>query len=73
MARRLSILYCITKLELGGAQLQLLQLIRALDKEKFQPFLFTAKSGPLMEEALCIGGLKVKKSLYDPGLYDPGS
>jgi glycosyltransferase involved in cell wall biosynthesis len=64
MARRLSILYCITKLELGGAQLQLLQLIRALDKEKFQPFLFTAKSGPLMEEALCIGGLKVKKSLF---------
>ncbi|OGX45403.1 MAG: hypothetical protein A3G38_00440, partial [Omnitrophica WOR_2 bacterium RIFCSPLOWO2_12_FULL_51_8] len=58
------ILYCITKLELGGAQKQLLSLIRGLDQEEFAPFLFTASRGLLLEEALSIKGLSLKKSLF---------
>jgi glycosyltransferase involved in cell wall biosynthesis len=64
MGRKLNILYCLTKLELGGAQLQLLDLIRGLDREKFQPFLFTAQGGLLMADALSIEGLAVKKSIF---------
>jgi len=58
----MNLLYVITKLELGGAQKQLLSLIRHLDKEKFRLFLFTAKDGLLLSEALSINGLTLKKS-----------
>jgi len=58
----LKILYVITKLELGGAQKQLLALIRGLDKDKFQPCLFTGDSGLLDEEADAIPGLGIKRS-----------
>jgi glycosyltransferase involved in cell wall biosynthesis len=46
-----NILFVITKLELGGAQKQLLSIIRDLDKNKFTPFLFTARAGMLAAEA----------------------
>jgi len=59
---KVRILYVITKLELGGAQKQLLSLIRHLDKEKFRLFLFTAKEGLLLPEALSINGLTLRKS-----------
>jgi len=59
-----NLLYVITKLELGGAQKQLLSLIRNLDKEKFNIFLFTHRHGLLMEEAEAISGLKIKKSYF---------
>lgn len=62
--RKMNILYVITKLELGGAQKQLLSLIRELDKERFRPFLFTAEEGLLIPEALSINGLTLIKSRY---------
>ena len=62
--QRINLLYVITKLELGGAQKQLLSLIKHLNKEKFNPFLFTTKDGLLLSEALSIGELTLKKSRY---------
>jgi len=62
--QKINLLYVITKLELGGAQKQLLSLIKNLDKEKFNPFLFTAKDGLLVSEALSISGLTLIKSRY---------
>jgi len=61
---RINLLYVITKLELGGAQKQLLSLINKLDKTKFKLFLFTAQDGSLLSEALSITGLTVKKSKW---------
>ncbi len=58
------VLYCITKLELGGAQKQLLSLIRGLDKGQFSPCLFTACQGLLLEDALSIEGLSVRQSRF---------
>ncbi len=60
--QRINLLYVITKLELGGAQKQLLSLIRHLDNKRFRLFLFTAKDGLLLTEALSIKGLTIKKS-----------
>lgn len=62
--RKINLLYIITKLELGGAQKQLLGLISRLDKRKFNLFLFTAKKGLLFEEAISIEGLQIKPSLF---------
>ncbi len=59
-----NLLYVITKLELGGAQKQLLSLIINLDKAKFNLFLFTAKDGLLIEDALSIRGLNLKRSKW---------
>ncbi len=61
---QINVLYVITKLELGGAQKQLLNLLCRLDRETFTPFLFTAKNGPLVEEALAIPGLTIKLSNF---------
>jgi len=61
---RINALFLITKLELGGAQKQLLDLIRHLDKEKFRPFLFTAQGGLLLEDALSIDGLTLRESIF---------
>lgn len=58
------LLYVITKLELGGAQKQLLSLIRHLDKDKFSIFLFTAQEGLLFPEALSVNGLTIRKSKW---------
>lgn len=62
--QKINLLYVITKLELGGAQKQLLSLIKHLAKEKFQIFLFTAKDGLLLSEALSIKGIIVGKSRW---------
>jgi len=59
---RINLLYVITKLELGGAQKQLLSLITHLNKERFNLFLFTAQEGLLLPEALSINGITLKKS-----------
>ena len=61
---RINLLYVITKLELGGAQKQLLSLITHLDKERYNPFLFTADEGLLVPEALSISSLNVKRSRF---------
>jgi len=60
----INLLYIITKLELGGAQKYLLSLTRHLDKSKFRPFLFAAKDGLLLPEALSIDNLTVKRSIW---------
>ncbi|MDD5409001.1 MAG: glycosyltransferase family 4 protein [Candidatus Omnitrophica bacterium] len=57
--RKINILYIITKLELGGAQKQLLSLVRGLDKKRFNPYILTACDGPLVAEAEGIPGLKL--------------
>jgi glycosyltransferase involved in cell wall biosynthesis len=59
---KINLLYVITKLELGGAQKQLLSLISHLDRQKFSPFLFTAQGGLLLTEALSIKDLNLKHS-----------
>ncbi len=61
---KINLLYVITKLELGGAQKQLLSLISRIDKERFSPFLFTAGDGLLVAEAQSIENLKIKKSRF---------
>jgi glycosyltransferase involved in cell wall biosynthesis len=61
---KINLLYIITKLELGGAQTQLLSLVRGLDREKFNIFLFTAQDGLLLQEALVLEGLKIKRSRF---------
>lgn len=62
--RKTNILYVITKLELGGAQKQLLSLIRNLDKERFSIFLVTAQEGLLMDDFLSSEGLILRRSVY---------
>lgn len=61
---KVNLLYVITKLELGGAQKQLLSLIGELDREAYNIFLFTAKEGLLIKEALSLGKLTLKKSRF---------
>jgi glycosyltransferase involved in cell wall biosynthesis len=62
--QRIKILLVITKLELGGAQKQLLKLIAGLDKIRFEPYLFTAEEGLLIPDAEAVPGLEIKKSKY---------
>ncbi|MEI6831870.1 MAG: glycosyltransferase family 4 protein [Candidatus Omnitrophota bacterium] len=57
--RKINILYIITKLELGGAQKQLLSLVRGLDKERFNPYILTAYDGLLVDAAKTIPNLKL--------------
>lgn len=62
--QRIRLLYCITKLELGGAQKQLLSLLGRLSKDKFEIFVFTADEGYLLNDALSLPGVKVKSSNF---------
>lgn len=62
--QKINLLYVITKLELGGAQKQLLSLIENLDQGRFVPFLLTAQDGLLVQEASAIRGLKLIKSRF---------
>jgi glycosyltransferase involved in cell wall biosynthesis len=62
--RKINILYVITQLELGGAQRQLLSLVRCLNKEQYNLFLFTAQKGLLVEEALSLSGLTFFRSKH---------
>jgi glycosyltransferase involved in cell wall biosynthesis len=57
--RKINLLYIITKLELGGAQKQLLSLVRELDKGKFNPYILTAYDGLLIEAAKEIPSLRL--------------
>ena len=62
--QRINLLYVITKLELGGAQLQAIKLIRSLDKACFMPFIFTAQDGILLSDVLGLEGVRLKKSRF---------
>ncbi len=68
---KINLLYVITKLELGGAQTHLLSLIRGIDRRKFNVFLFTARDGFLVDEALAIAGLSVFRSPFLERRIDP--
>ncbi|MDO9573316.1 MAG: glycosyltransferase, partial [Candidatus Omnitrophota bacterium] len=57
--RKINILYVITKLELGGAQKQLLSLLRGLDRERFNPYIFTAYDGLLVDTVKEIPNLRL--------------
>jgi glycosyltransferase involved in cell wall biosynthesis len=68
---KINLLYVITKLELGGAQKQLLSLINNLDKKKYNIFLFTAQTGLLIPEVSLIAGVLLKKSRFLERLINP--
>lgn len=60
--RKTNLLYVITKLELGGAQKQLLSIISLLDKQRFKVFLFTAQEGILLKDAWLLNELTLRTS-----------
>lgn len=62
--QKVNLLYVITKLELGGAQKQLLSLISHLDKSKYRIFLFTAHQGLLIQNVFLISDLTLYRSRY---------
>lgn len=68
---KINLLYVITKLELGGAQKQLLSLIQGLDRTRYNIFLFTAREGILMDEALAAPGLRVYRSRFMERAVNP--
>ncbi|MDD2751774.1 MAG: glycosyltransferase family 4 protein [Candidatus Omnitrophica bacterium] len=58
-----NLLFIVTKLELGGAQKQLFELIQGLAQNKdFKLFLFTSQEGVLLDDFLKINGLTLRKS-----------
>lgn len=61
---KVNLLFVITKLELGGAQKQLLTLVKYLDRTRYNLFLFTARQGLLLQEALSIEGLEIHRSSF---------
>lgn len=63
-AKKVNLLYVITKLELGGAQKQLLNLINYLDKRRYSLFLITARHGLLFKSVLSLSDVKVVRSRY---------
>ncbi|MFA5177203.1 MAG: glycosyltransferase family 4 protein [Candidatus Omnitrophota bacterium] len=64
LKNKINLLYVVTKLELGGAQKQLLDLIRGVNKERFKIFLFTGLEGLLVEDALSIPQLEVQRCRF---------
>lgn len=62
--RKVNLLYVITKLELGGAQKQLLSLISRLDRQRYNPILVTACDGLLIDAAASIDGLSIIRSKF---------
>ena len=59
MANKVNLLQIITKLELGGAQLSTLDLIKGLDSDIYNTYLISGTEGILVEDALAIPKLKV--------------
>lgn len=62
--QKINLLYVITKLELGGAQTQLLTLLHNLDRTRYNLFLFTAREGLLSDEVSRVNGLTLHRSKY---------
>ena len=62
--QKINLLYVITKLELGGAQKQLLSLIERIDQKKYNIFLITAYQGLLVHDASSIKGLSLRRSRF---------
>jgi glycosyltransferase involved in cell wall biosynthesis len=61
---KVNLLFVITKLELGGAQRNVLDLAAGCDRGKFNIFLFTCREGLLMEDTLAIPGVSVRRSRF---------
>ncbi|MFA4989589.1 MAG: glycosyltransferase family 4 protein [Candidatus Omnitrophota bacterium] len=61
---KVNLLYVVTQLELGGAQKQLLSLIRGVSQERFNLFLFTGLEGLLVEDALAIPHLELQRCRF---------
>ncbi len=70
-ANKINLLYVVTKLELGGAQKQLLSLIRGVNKERFNLLLFTGLEGLLVKEASSIPHLKLERCRFLKRLIHP--
>ena len=64
LENKINLLYVVTKLELGGAQKQLLSLIRRVNKERFNLFLFTGQEGLLVEDTLSIPHLELRRCRF---------
>jgi glycosyltransferase involved in cell wall biosynthesis len=62
--RKVNLLFIITKLELGGAQKQLIELISQVNSARYNLFLISAQHGILADHPSAIKGLNFKKSLY---------
>ena len=56
--KKLRILHIITQLELGGAQKNVLDIIRLLDKDRYTVYLVSSNKGTLVKDALGIPGVK---------------
>ena len=70
MNDRITVLYAITDLARDGAQRQLLELVRGLDKERFRPIVLSLRGGGAMEaEFQEVPGLEFI-SLQRKGKYD---
>ncbi len=70
MNKYITILFTITDLEMHGAQHQLMELIKGLDKERFRPIVLTFKpGGPMEREYKKIPGSRLI-SLERKGKYD---
>ena len=70
VSKPITVLYPITDLARDGAQRQLLELVRGLDRERFRPMVLTLRSGGAMEaEFQKLPGLELisigQKSKYD--------
>jgi glycosyltransferase involved in cell wall biosynthesis len=71
MMRKANLLLVVTKLELGGAQTNVLDLAAGIDRSTFNPFLFTCRDGLLMREASLIPGLSIHRSAWLDRPIDP--
>ena len=70
MDGRITVLYPVTDLARDGAQRQLFELVRGLDKNRFRPILLTLRrGGPMEEEFGALPGVQVL-SLERKGKYD---
>ncbi|MFH1441771.1 MAG: glycosyltransferase family 4 protein [Candidatus Omnitrophota bacterium] len=60
----INILFVITKLELGGAQKHVLNLIDNLDKNKYKIFIFTAQKGLLLSKHITRKEIIIRRSIF---------
>jgi glycosyltransferase involved in cell wall biosynthesis len=66
-----TVVYPVNELKAGGAEQQLLELVRGLDKRQFRPIVATLyPAGPLDAEFRAVPGLEVI-DLHRRGKYDP--
>lgn len=59
-----NLLLVVTKLELGGAQKNVLDLAAGIDRSRFSISIFTAREGELMADALALPGISVRRSRF---------